>query len=278
MMTTGDIIDVTEADFEFQVLAYSRNVPVIVDFWAPWCAPCRVLSPLLEKLARESQGSFRLAKVNVDEAPNLSRRFNIRSIPVVKAFRDGAMVSEFVGALPEPRLREFIRALAPSQGDLNLEKGLSLLNQQDPLGAEQALRLTLAETPDHPQAQLGLLKSLLWQGKAREAAFLQNNFPASREFNNAETLRPLTEALLRGETTAVTVQDDELDAAFENALRLVKRGNLEAALDGWLDILRKNKTHRNGETRKVILAVLELMGEANPLTRQYRNELAAILF
>lgn len=278
MMTSDFIVDVSEADFEYQVLAYSQTTPVVVDFWAPWCAPCRVLGPALEKLAREGQGSFRLAKLNVDENPNLARRYQIRSIPVVKAFRDGAMVSEFVGALPEPRLRDFLRALAPSQGDLNLEKGLSLLNMEDPQGAEAAFRSVLAETPDNPQAQLGLLKSLLWQGQAREAIFIQNNFPASREYNQAETLRPLSEALLRSDTNPAPDFDDPLDAAYNNALRLVKRGNIEAALDGLLEIVRQNKSHRSGETRKIILSLLELLGEANPLTRQYRNELAAALF
>src|SRR5512139_3568309 len=126
-MTTDNIKVVNESDFEYEVIAFSNQVPVIVDFWAEWCRPCKTLTPILEKYAVESQGSFRLAKVNVDENPNLALRFSVRSIPNVKAFRDGQVVSEFLGLQPEPRVKEFIRNLAPSQIDLLLEKGQSQL-------------------------------------------------------------------------------------------------------------------------------------------------------
>ena len=108
MMASGYIITVTEADFEYEVVAFSQQLPVVVDFWAEWCVPCKTLGPLLEKLADEAQGSFRLAKVDVDSSPNLALRYGVRSIPNVKAFRDGQVVAEFVGAQPEPRLREFV--------------------------------------------------------------------------------------------------------------------------------------------------------------------------
>jgi len=130
MMASDFIVDVSESDFEYQVLAYSQQVPVVVDFWAEWCAPCKMLGPLLEKFAKEGQGSFRLARVNVDENPNLALRYAVHSIPAVKAFRDSKMVAEFAGVQPEPRLREFLRSIAPSPSDLELEKGLSLLNLQ----------------------------------------------------------------------------------------------------------------------------------------------------
>ena len=122
---------VTESDFEYEVIAYSNQIPVIVDFWAEWCRPCKTLTPILEKYAEEAQGTFRLAKVNVDDNPNLALRFSVRSIPNVKAFRDGQVVSEFLGLQPEPRVKEFIRNLAPSQIDLLLEKGQSQLETHE---------------------------------------------------------------------------------------------------------------------------------------------------
>lgn len=278
-MTTDYIIDVSEEDFEYQVLTYSQQTPVVVDFWAPWCAPCRVLGPLLEKLAQEGQGSFRLAKVNVDENPKLAQRYNVRSIPVVKAFRDGHPVAEFSGTRPEPQVREFIRAIAPSQSELALEKAQSMLEMQQARSAERIFREVLEKNPGQPAAQLGLAKSLLLLGRPREAQGLLRNFPASREFTQAEILRPLADASVRLEDgPSLAGSENPLDAAFENALRLVRRGNVEAALDGLLDILRQDKRYRSGEPRLVFVGLLELLGESNPQTRQYRNELAAVLF
>ncbi len=277
MMASEHIIDVSEADFEYQVLAYSQEAPVLVDFWAEWCAPCRVLQPILEKLAEEAQGSFRLARVNVDENPNLSNRYQVRSIPAVKAFREGRMVAEFTGVRPEPQVREFLRGIAPSQSDLALEKGLSLLQIEKPKEAELAFRKTLENDPGQPIARLGLLRSLLWQGQAREGMQIIQQFPASREYNAAQALLPLAEVWL--EPAAFSGEADfPLDAAYANAVRLIKRGNLEAAMDGLLDILRQDKRYADGQARRLMLAIFELLGETNPLVPQYRSELASVLF
>ena len=282
MMASDFIVDVSEADFDYEVLAYSQQAPVVVDFWAEWCAPCRVLGPILERIAQEANGSFRLARVNVDDNPNLALRFLVRSIPAVKAFKGGKMVAEFVGAQPEPKVREFLRALVPSQDDLTLEKAFSLLQMQQPKSAEKAFREVLEQTPDSTVARLGLVKSLLFQGRATECQGLLRNFPASREYSSSESVRPLADALVRLENGNLTAGDMEnenpLDAAYRNSMRLFQRGNIPATLDGLLDILRQDKRYREGEVRRVILGILELLGENHPLTRQYRNELASVLF
>lgn len=281
-MTASDfIIEVSEADFEYQVLAYSQQVPVVVDFWAEWCGPCKVLGPLLERLAEEAQGGFRLAKVNVDENQNLAVRYNVRGIPAVKAFRDGKLVSEFTGVQPEPRVREFLRSIAPNKSDLKLEKALSLLGKREPETAEIIFREVLDESPENSAALLGLAKSLLFQGQGQEAQDILQNFPASREYAAAEILRPLSDAVARLEQRTLSGDvdlDDPLEAAYLNSLRLVTRGNIPAALDGMLEILRQDKRYRDGEVRLAFLGLLELLGENNPDTRQYRNELASVLF
>lgn len=278
MMASDYIIEVTEANFEYEVLAYSQQTPVVVDFWAEWCGPCKMLGPMLERLANEGQGSFRLAKVNVDENINLATRFGIHSIPAVKAFRDGKIVAEFTGMQPEPRLREFLRSIAPSPADLALEKGFSLLALQNAPGAEQAFRQALQAAPGNTAALLGLAKSLLLQGRSEEAYPILSRFPASREYAAAQTLLPLAEALQQMQRGNGFSDEEALDAAYFNALRLVKRGNIEAAMDGLLDILRENKRYRDGQARTIMVALLELLGDANPITRQYRSELASVLF
>jgi putative thioredoxin len=277
MMASEHIIEVTEADFEYQVLAFSQKTPVVVDFWAEWCVPCKTLGPLLEKLTQEAHGAFRLAKVDVDQNQTLAMRYNVRSIPTVKAFRNGAVVSEFVGLRPEPALREFLSELAPSAADLALEKANSMLTMEQYTSAEAAFRDVLEITPGRPAALLGLAKSLLFQGQTEAASRILRGFPASREFNAAQSLLPLIAALERVENGDAW-SDDPLDAAYNRAIKLVRRGNVPAAIDGLMDVLRQDKRYRDGAARQVILSLLELLGEDNPLTRQYRQELAMVLF
>jgi len=278
-MTASDfIIDVSEADFEYEVLAYSQNVPVVVDFWAEWCVPCRTLGPMLERLAQEAEGDFRLAKVNVDQNSNLALRYGVHSIPAVKAFRTGEIVGEFVGLQPEPRLREFLRQIAPTESDLVLEKGASLLASRDIPQAEEAFRQVLDLTPDSTPALLGLAKSLLLQGQGVEANAILADFPASREYKVVELLRPLSQAWAKMELGENIESDDPLDPAYYNALRLAKRGNIEAAMDGLLDILREDKHYREDEARQVMVSLLELLGNDSLIARQYRGELSTVLF
>jgi putative thioredoxin len=276
-MTSDYIKEVTEADFEYEVIAYSNQVPVIVDFWAEWCKPCKTLTPLLEKLAVDAQGSYRLAKLNVDDNPNLALRYNVRSIPNVKAFRDGQVVSEFLGLQPEPRVREFIRNLAPSQIDLLLEKGQSQLESMHWQEARASFHQFLGKSPNHPAGLLGLLKSDLMLGEYSNARRIMGDFPPSPEYSHLELLRPLYDTLVTDNNPSVSI-DEPLDAAYENVLRLIKRGNIAAAMDGLIDILRQDKHFHNDNVRKIMLGLFELLGDNHPLTQNYRRELAMVLF
>lgn len=277
-MTPDFIMDVSEADFEYKVLTYSRNVPVVVDFWATWCRPCKVLSPLLEQLAVDAKGSFRLARVDVDQNPNLTMQYNIRSIPTLKAFSNGEVVADLVGAQPEPRLREFLTQIVPpSLKTLSLEKASNLLEGHQWQTAEGMYREFLGQDPDNPAALLGLVKALLAQGQSGEALQILRNFPASRQYAQAELILPLAEALKALQQDTLPDETD-LDAAFRNSIRLATRGNYPAALDGMLGIIKEDKRYRNGVARQVFLGILEILGEEDELSRQYRTELASLLF
>jgi putative thioredoxin len=277
-MSTGHIIDVSEADFEYEVLAYSQNTPVIVDFWASWCRPCKVLSPMLERLTIEAHGAFRLARVDVDRNPNLALRYGVRTLPTVKVFTDGQVSSEFVGVQPEARLREIFSTITPpSPASLAVEKADSLLAAHHWAEAEKMYRQILQMVPDQPASLLGLAKSMTGQNRGAEALDILRHFPPSRQFSQAQTVLPLAEAQAAYQRGALP-DDTDLDAAFANSVRLAGRGNLPAAVDGMLEILRQDRQYRNGLARYVVLGLLELMGEEDPLTRQYRSELASILF
>lgn len=278
MMAADNIIDVNEADFEYEVLSYSENTPVVVEFWASWCRPCKTLGPLLEALAHEAQGGFRLARVDVEANPNLSLHYGVRSIPMVKAFSQAEIVGEFSGLQPEARIREFLsRITPPSPLALALEKANSLLQDHAWQQAESLFRDLLEQAPGQPESLLGVAVALLGQGYGDEACRILREFPASREFARAQALLPLAEALVKGQNRQLPAETD-LDVAFANSIRLAGRGNLPAALDGLLDILRQDKRYRRDVARQVFLGLLELLGESDPQSRAYRAELSAILF
>lgn len=277
-MSSDFIIEVSEENFEYEVLTYSQNVPVVVDFWAAWCRPCKQLSPMLEALANQAHGSFRLAKVDVDQNPNLALRYGVRSLPTVKAFAGGQVVGEMVGLQPVERLQEFLAKLEPPSAlNLALEKAQGCLDEHLWEQAEQTFRAVIEASPENTGALLGLAKALLAQGESSEPVFILKNFPASPQYKKAELLRPLAEALSAYKEGSLPDETD-LDAAYNNSLRMASRGKFLMALDGLLDILRQNKRYGGDKARQVFVALLEILGEEDPETRQYRAELASILF
>jgi putative thioredoxin len=273
----ADILEVAEAEFDQEVIRYSSTTPVVVDFWAPWCVPCRMLSPTLEKLAAEAAGTFRLAKVNIDDNPGLAARFGVQSIPMLKSFRDGKIAGQMVGAQPETEVRKFLRGIAPGPADQALAEAQGLLTARRWDEAEKAARRALELEPENSAAALCLVKALLCTGKGSPALEMLDRFPAGMETSAAERLRPLAGLLAEVESSA-DQPADTMEAGYLQAARLLARGNYPAALDGLLELLRRDKHYRNDEARKVFLAALEILGEDDPLTRPYRDELASVLF
>lgn len=277
-MTSDFIVTVNELNFEYEVISYSMNTPVVVDFWAEWCQPCKTLGPTLENIILEAGGTIRLAKVNIDQNPNLAIQYGVRSIPTVKAFVQGTVVNEFVGVQPPDRVRTFLDTLAPpSPVELAVEKASNLLISGEWQEAESIFRDALKNKPNSSNGLLGLAKSLIAQGKSTEALVLLREFPASREYSHAQLLIPLAEYVGTFKQEKLPDQNEN-DAAFRNAMRLVSKGNLEAAMDGLLGILRRDKRYHGGSARQCALAILEMFGEGNPLTSSYRRELSNILF
>jgi putative thioredoxin len=277
-MTSNNILDVNEVDFDYEVIAYSQNSPVLVDFWAEWCQPCKTLSPLLEHLTAEAQGGLRLARVNIDQNPNLAQMFNVHSVPTVKAFSHGQVVAEFAGLQPEDRLRDFIaKIVPPSAVDLEIEKGENLITLEKWAQAEIVFRGAVTTKPDSPAALLGLTKTLLVLGHGEEALQILNDFPTSRQSSSAERLLPFAQTLVNYQLNSLLVEND-LDIAFANSIHLAGSSKLAAALDGLLDILRQNKHYRNKLAQEVVLSLLEILGVDNAQTKSYRAELSTILF
>ena len=276
-MEAPDIITADETNFEFQVLEYSEQVPVLVNFWARWSSACQQTNALLEKLALQAGGRFRLAMVDVDASPQLAQRYQVRTVPTLKTFENGAVTRHMEGVKANLQVIEYVRSIAPGPENLLVEKAHSLLQEGEYREVEETCLEILEDQPQHPRARLLLAKSLIWQGEYLEALAVLNQFPASPEFSRAEKLQPLAQSLA-GEPGQPPESADPLERIFLRALNLARAGNLPAALDGLLGVIRQDRAYRGGQPRLVILGLFELLGDDHELTQEYRNLLASALF
>jgi len=293
MATDGFVIDVGDADFETAVLDRSRTVPVVVDFWAAWCGPCRTLGPLLERLAAEHAGAFLLAKVDVDAAPAIAQGLEIRSIPTVIAFRDGRAVSEFVGAQPEPAVRRFLATLLPSEADRLVAEAAELASRGHANAAEERLQAALAIEPRHGGALVALARLTAERGDAAGAlALLERVVPGGREEAEvdrlAAELRMQTAAGPPGDAAAgeeerllrarLEVDPRDLDARLALGRLLAAARRYEPAFEVFLACVRQDPKHADEAARKAMVDLFSVLGGDHPLTQQYRSELARALF
>jgi len=246
------VIDVTEADFATQVVEGSRSIPVVVDFWAAWCGPCRQLTPVLERAADAREGKVVLAKLDTEANPNLARQFAIQSIPAVKAFRDGRVVDEFVGALPPAGVERFFDTLVPSEAD-------ELVG----LGDEDSLRRALVLDPNRADAAVALATLLHARGDTDDAltlvAPIRGNF-------RAEGLAARIHLERAG---------DEID--LTEALAALDAGDDERAIDLLLQAMVASEGHKE-DLRQLVVGILDRLGVEHPVSRDARRRLAAALY
>ncbi len=287
------MIEVNLTTFELEVLDASRKLPVLVDFWAPWCGPCRALGPVLERLEGAYAGRFKLVKVNSDENPELSQRYMVRSIPYVIAFVDGNPADGFIGALPEIQVRAFLDRLLPGPAESERRRAHQLIGQGDLTGALAALRAALRIEPDHDEAKLDLADVLLNrlpcapdpqqladadQALSSVGARAQGEARYGTLITRLETLRKAaTLADLDTLQAAVSAQPDDLEARSALATKYIARGELEPALEQLLEIIRRDRNFDQGAARRTFLSVLELAAHRPALVADYRKKLSLLL-
>jgi putative thioredoxin len=280
------ILDVNEANFEKDVVERSRSVPVVVDFWAPWCGPCRVLGPILERKVNQRGGKAVLAKVNIDESKNLASVFRVQSIPFVVALRDGASIDQFVGVLPESQIDEFLDRLEPSEGDKLLAQALSL-EEVEPERAEALYREALTKEAGNDKALLGLTRTLLARDEKSEAREVIERVTPGGEHD--DEFRALQARLSIGEETAglapletlqaqATEEPENAQRRYELGCALAASGSYPEALAELLEAARMDKSLATEKVREIMVQIFYVVGVRSDLADDYRAKLSSLLY
>lgn len=282
-------IDVRQADFQAEVLEASRKVPIVVDFWAPWCGPCKALGPILEKLAVAYHGRFRLAKVNTDENQELAVAYGVRGIPTVKAFVDGNVVAEFAGAQPETAVRRFLEGLMPSPTEPLRIEARTAKEGGKIAQARTLLMRALEMDPSNVEVQLDLADLEMNSGGVERARNLLGAVQPkdSHQIERRDALRArlqLAEALTGADPKALAARvasdPTDLGARLELAQVLALREDYRPAFDQLLEIVQRDRSFRDDVGRKTMLTLFQMLAtrpEAQELVREYRSTLARML-
>ena len=288
----GDLIkDSSERTFVADVIEASREVTVLVDFWAPWCGPCKQLTPVLEKVVKEAKGAVKLVKINIDENKRIAAQMRIQSIPAVYAFRNGQPVDGFMGALRESEVREFVKRLGGDAGPSPIDELLAIaaeaMKANDLGTAAQAYGQILQEDPQNPAALGGLAKCYMMSGDTERAKQALAMVPPEHANHEAVTavqaqLKLADQAEAAGDIADLhaKVQKDPADhqARLDLATALAARGQSEAAVNEILESIRRDRSWNDGAAKKQLLTLFEALGAADPAVQAGRRKLSSLLF
>ncbi len=276
------VIEVNDHTFEADVVARSREVPVVVDFWAPWCGPCRALGPVLEQLATEADGEWVLAKINVDNNQQSAQRFGVRGIPAVKAFRDGELVDEFTGALPQAQIEQWLDGFLPDETDAKIAEARALEDAGQWDQATAIYEAVQADQPGDTPALLGLARVSAARGEHDEAAqFLDE---VSEHAHDAEFYRVWLEVEAANtaprEALQARVEDNpgDLEAQYELGVRLAAAGSFDAALEHLLQIVLRDRAFRDDLGRETMVRIFQVMGSNTDQVREWQKRLGRAMY
>jgi putative thioredoxin len=263
-------------DFATDVLDRSKTIPVLVDFWAEWCAPCRALGPILERLAERDRDRWVLAKVNTDHYQELAARYRVRGIPNVKLFADGKVIGEFTGALPERAVDEWLAKTLPGKHQKDLEAAQILLAKKDDAAARPILEGILDHEPDNEQARVLLAGTLVASDPARASSLVEGIEEHSRHFPLADAVRTYA-LLLEKASRPDSLPEGAVKPLYRQALQDLAGNNFDPALEKFIDVIRQDRAYDGDGARRAVIALFRILGEEHPTTLKYRRPFGSAL-
>jgi putative thioredoxin len=264
-------------NFESDVLKRSHKVPVLVDFWAPWCGPCKVLSPILERLVAAAAGRWVLVKVNTEEHPDLAERYEIASIPNIKLFRKGEVADEFLGALPESEIRRWLNKAIPSPHAATVARAQALLAEGAVAKAIKLLNPVLEAEPDNEPARILLAECLLAVDPSRVAATLQVIGTESEYAERAEVLRTLARVALAAEHPE-QLPESKVRERYLAGARSIRKGDYASALEAFIEVIEKMRDYDNSGAQEAGKAIFKLLGVRHPIAERYYRAFTSALY
>jgi len=259
-------------EFESQVIEASKETPILVDFWAPWCGPCQYIGPMLEELAREANGRWKLVKVNVDESQELSTQFGIRGIPNMKLFIDGKVVAEQTGALPKPEMEKWLDKQIPDPRINTLNSILEQLNNADPKALE-TLKMFVQKHPDLDEAKLVLAEKLIWKDPSQSVQLADEIHHKENYLDRLKGIKDLTELLNTPFETNGGVSEK-----LASAQHFLKSGEIDKAIDAIIESVTIDKASNNELPRRSAIALFNMLGPDNEITKNYRRKFDRSLY